>query len=81
MSYPDLIALWTPAALLVGLAALPMGWIADRWTRGGMIAVSFIRMGGASIVAGFTDGQKSIVLALSAVGIFAAIYHRLAFPG
>lgn len=80
MSYSDLIALWTPAALLIGLAALPMGWIADRWTRGGMIAVSFVGMGGASVVAGFTDGPKSIVLALSAVGIFAAIYHPVGIP-
>lgn len=80
MPYPDLIELWTPAALLIGLAALPMGWIADRWTRGGMIAVSFIGMGGASLVAGFMDGPGSIVLALAAIGIFAAIYHPVGIP-
>ena len=80
MPYPDLIELWTPAALLIGLAALPMGWIADRWTRGGMIAVSFIGMGTASMVAGFMDGPGSIVLALAAIGIFAAIYHPVGIP-
>lgn len=80
MPYPDLIELWTPAALLIGLAALPMGWIADRWTRGGMIAVSFIGMGAASMVAGFMDGPGSIVLALAAIGIFAAIYHPVGIP-
>jgi FSR family fosmidomycin resistance protein-like MFS transporter len=80
MPYPDLIELWTPAALLIGLAALPMGWIADRWTRGGMIAVSFLGMGVASMVAGFMDGPRSIVLALAAIGIFAAIYHPVGIP-
>ncbi|MBO6784376.1 MAG: MFS transporter, partial [Alphaproteobacteria bacterium] len=80
LPYPDLIALWTPAALLIGVAAIPMGWLADRWTRGGMIAVSFVGMGAASIVAGFMDGPSSMVLALAAVGLFAAIYHPVGIP-
>ena len=80
MPFPDLLSLWTPAALLIGLAALPMGWIADRWTRGGMIAVSFLGMGLASIVSGFASGPSSIVLALAVIGIFAAIYHPVGIP-
>jgi FSR family fosmidomycin resistance protein-like MFS transporter len=80
MPYPDLIALWTPAALLIGVAALPMGWFADRWSRGGMLALAFVGMGGASILAGFTDGPSTMILALGAVGIFAAIYHPVGIP-
>ena len=80
MPYPDLIELWTPAALLIGIAAIPVGWIADRWTRRGMIAVSFLGMGGASIVSGFMDGPTTIVFALAAIGIFAAIYHPVGIP-
>lgn len=80
LPYPELIELWTPAALLIGLAALPMGWIADRWTRGGMIALSFVGMGLASIASGFADGPSSIVLALAAIGVFAAIYHPVGIP-
>ncbi|MFB0921920.1 MAG: MFS transporter, partial [Alphaproteobacteria bacterium] len=80
MPYPDLIALWTPAALLIGVAALPMGWFADRWSRGGMLALAFVGMGRASILAGFTDGPSTMILALGAVGIFAAIYHPVGIP-
>ena len=45
-----------------------------------MIAVSFIGMGAASMVAGFMDGPGSIVLVLAAIGIFAAIYHPVGIP-
>ncbi|MDE0780808.1 MAG: MFS transporter [Alphaproteobacteria bacterium] len=80
MSFSELIALWTPAALFIGIAALPMGWIADRWTRCGMIAVSFIGMGAASAVASLMNGPGTLILALSVVGIFAAIYHPVGIP-
>lgn len=80
MPYPDLLELWTPAALLIGIAAVPMGWFADRWSRGGMIAVSFIGMGGASIVAGFMPAAGFLLFALSAVGLFGAIYHPVGIP-
>lgn len=80
MPYPDLLELWTPAALLIGVAALPMGWIADRWNRAGMIAVSFVGMGGASILAGFMPAASSLVLALAVVGLFGAIYHPVGIP-
>lgn len=80
MPYPDLLELWTPAALAIGVAAVPMGWLADRWTRSGMIAVSFVGLGGASIAAGFVPGAGPLVLALSLVGIFGAIYHPVGIP-
>jgi FSR family fosmidomycin resistance protein-like MFS transporter len=80
MPYPDLIALWTPAAALIGLAAVPMGWLADRWSRAGMIAASFLGMGGASIVSAFSVGAAMLVFALAAVGLFAAIYHPVGIP-
>ncbi len=38
--FADLIALWTPAAILIGLAAVPAGWLADRWSARTMIALA-----------------------------------------
>ena len=35
-SYDELITLWTLGALLVGLGALPAGWLSDRWSRSSM---------------------------------------------
>lgn len=73
--YHELIELWTLGSLLVGLAALPAGWLGDRWSATGMMILFFIGMGGASIVAGLVDGPTALLVALSALGLFAAIYH------
>ena len=39
LPYHELIGLWTLGALLVGLGALPAGWLADRWSTSGMMTI------------------------------------------
>ncbi|MGW8369171.1 MAG: MFS transporter, partial [Gammaproteobacteria bacterium] len=43
--YHELVGLWTLGALLVGVCALPAGWLADRWSAPGMMVVMFVGMG------------------------------------
>ncbi len=45
LPYHELIELWTLGALLVGLGALPAGWLGDRWSAKGMMVVYFLGMG------------------------------------
>jgi MFS family permease len=78
--FAELIALWTPAAILIGLAAVPAGWLADRWSARAMIALAFAGMGAFSIIAGFTKGPATMLPILAAVGIFAAVYHPVGIP-
>lgn len=75
MSYRQLLELLTPALVMFGVGSLPAGWLADRWSRQGMIAVFFIGIGGASIATGFANETWQIMLGLGAIGTFAAIYH------
>ena len=75
LPYHVLIEYWTLGALLVGVAALPAGWLADRWGGPPMMALYFIGMGGGAIVAGLSDGPAALVIGLSSIGLFAAIYH------
>ncbi|MEJ2015234.1 MAG: MFS transporter [Limibacillus sp.] len=75
LPYADLLELWTLGALLIGLAALPAGWLADRWSAPGMMTVMFLGMGAASIFCGFSDGTTALWVGLTAIGLFAAIYH------
>jgi FSR family fosmidomycin resistance protein-like MFS transporter len=75
LPYDELIALWTPGALLVGLAALPAGWLGDRWSARGMMVVFFVGMGGASIACGLSDGPVMLAVGLGGIGLFASIYH------
>jgi len=75
LPYHQLIELWTAGALLVGVAALPAGWLGDRWSSAGMMAVFFLGMGGAGIACAFVDGPTAMMLGLATIGLFAAIYH------
>ncbi|PJK29152.1 MFS transporter [Minwuia thermotolerans] len=75
MSYGELLKLATPAFVLFGLGSLPAGWLADRWSRQGMITVFFIGIGASSILTGLATSTWQIALGLGAIGLFASIYH------
>ena len=80
MSYDSLLALSIPMSVLFGAAALPAGWLADRWSPTGMIGVYFFGLGAATMLTGFADGPVGLLLGLSAMGLFAAIYHPVGIP-
>ena len=80
LSYADLLDLWLPASLLVGVAALPAGWLGDRWSLSGMMVVFFVGLGATSIGAGLVGGETGMLVALAGIGLFAAIYHPVAIP-
>ncbi len=75
MGYADLLRLSTLGALLFGAAALPMGWLGDRWSAVGMMIVFFLGTGAASIATGFARNPAEMMLGLAAIGLFASIYH------
>ncbi|MFQ6018740.1 MAG: MFS transporter, partial [Kiloniellaceae bacterium] len=75
LPYHELIELWTLGALLVGLGALPAGWLGDRWSASGMMVVFFLGLGASGIVCGLVDGKLALLLGLAAIGLFSSIYH------
>jgi len=75
MSFAALLPLSIPMMAIFGLGALPAGWMADHWSRRGMIAVFFFGIGLSSILAGFAQGPLTLGIALALIGCFAAIYH------
>lgn len=80
IDYGTLVALASTGWLLFGLGALPAGWLADRWTAPGMMAVLFFGLGGASIATGFASNPSEIAIGLAAIGLFAAVYHPVGVP-
>lgn len=74
-SYDDLIKLWTLGALLVGLGALPAGWISDRWSRSMMMVIMFLGMGLSSILCGISNDKFFLFVGLTFLGLFCSIYH------
>jgi len=75
LGYADLLKYATPGFFAFGVFALPAGWLADKWSRDGMMSVFFIGIGIASILTGFARTPFEIALGLFVLGAFAAIYH------
>ena len=75
MSYAALIPYATPGFIAFGIGAIPSGWIADKWSREGMMIIFFIGIGASSIVTALAGSPIEIALGLFAIGLFAAIYH------
>jgi MFS family permease len=75
LGYADLLKYATPGFFAFGVFALPAGWLADKWSRDGMMSVFFIGIGIASMLTGFARTPFEIALGLFILGMFAAIYH------
>ena len=73
--YADLLPLSVGGFIAFGACSIPAGWLADHWSRTGMMTVFFFGIGAASILTGFASGPAQIALGLTLIGIFAAIYH------
>lgn len=78
--YAELVGLWTAGSALIGVMALPAGWMADRWSPRGMLVVFFVGLGVSSIACGLSTGPAMLRLALCLLGAFAAIYHPVGLP-
>jgi MFS family permease len=75
LSYSEMLPLALGGFIAFGAGSLPAGWLADHWSRRGMMIVFFIGIGAASIVTGLVQTPWQIAAALTLLGLFAAIYH------
>ena len=73
--YADLLPLALGGFIAFGACSIPAGWLADHWSRFGMMVVFFFGIGAASIATGYARTPLEIALGLTAIGVFAAIYH------
>jgi len=75
LSYGDLLTYATPGFFAFGLFSLPAGWLADKWSREGMVAVFFVGIGLSSIATAMAQTPLQVGIGLFFIGVFAAIYH------
>ncbi len=80
LGYDTLFALSIPMSVLFGAAALPAGWMGDKWSASGMMALFFFGVGLGSIATGLADTPLTICLGLAVIGLFGAIYHPVGIP-
>jgi len=75
LGYADLLKYAAPGFFAFGVFALPAGWLADKWSREGMMSVFFVGIGLSSIATAFARTPVELAIGLFVVGVFAAIYH------
>ena len=75
MTYSELILYATPGLVAFGALAVPVGWLADKWSRESMMAIFFIGIGGSTALTALAETPLQIGIGLLFIGIFAAIYH------
>ena len=71
----ELIPYATPGLIAFGVFALPAGWLADRWSREGVMGMFFVGNGLAAIGTSFVKNPIQMAAGLFIIGMFAAIYH------
>jgi len=80
LPYSDLIALWAPGAMLLGLGAPLSGWLGDRFGQTRMLILCFLGLGVSSVLAGFAQTPLQLEIALALLGLSGSIYHPVGFP-
>jgi MFS family permease len=75
IGYAGLLIYATPGFFAFGLFSLPAGWLADKWSRDGMMVVFFVGIGLAAILTSMATSPLQIGAGLFVIGMFAAIYH------
>ena len=75
MTYAELIPYATPSFIAFGVFALPAGWLADKWSREGMMIVFFFGCGLSAILTSWAQTPLQLGCGLFLIGLFAAIYH------
>lgn len=76
-AYGPVLELATGMFVLYGLFSLPQGWLAQRFGRKALITAFFFGLGASLIAAALASRPLTLALALSAAGLFAAIYHPI----
>ena len=73
--YHVLISLMLAGNILFGAAALPAGYLGDKWGAINMMVVFFLGTGLSAILVVFANNEIQIVLSFALVGFFGSIYH------
>ncbi|MGE5780023.1 MAG: MFS transporter, partial [Hyphomicrobiales bacterium] len=75
LTHGGTVALIVVGNVLYGVAAPFAGWLGDRWSTTGMVALFFLGTGAGMVATGLAGSLFEIGLGLAVTGLFASIYH------
>lgn len=79
MTHGEVVSLVVIGNVLFGAAAPLSGWLGDKWSAAGMMAVYYFGLGAGLILTGLSQTPAQMVVALALTGAFASIYHPVGF--
>lgn len=79
LTHGEVVTLIVAGNVLFGLAAPLAGWLGDKWSASGMIAVYFFGVGVGMILTGLAQNPFQLMMFLTLTGIFGSIYHPVGF--
>jgi len=75
LPYHRLIGLILIGNILFGAAALPAGYLGDKWGAVRLMILFFVGTGSGSILVGMASTEIQLASGFAVVGLFGAIYH------
>ena len=75
LTFGELTGIAFTGYLMYGLAALPAGWLADRWSTRGMMAIYLLGTGTVTMITGYAQTPWQLGIGFACMGLFASIYH------
>jgi len=79
LSHGEVVSLIVVGNVLFGLGAPVAGWISDKWSASGMIAVYFFGVGAGMMLTGLATSPFQLLAFLTVTGLFGSIYHPVGF--
>ncbi|MBL4615758.1 MAG: MFS transporter [Magnetovibrio sp.] len=79
LSHGEVVSLIVAGNVLFGVAAPLAGWLGDKWSASGMIAIYFMGVGAGMILTGLAQTPFQLMMFLTLTGIFGSIYHPVGF--
>ena len=79
LTHGEVVSLIVAGNVLFGLGAPVAGWISDKWSASGMIAVYFFGVGAGMILTGLAQSPFQLMAFLTLTGLFGSIYHPVGF--
>lgn len=75
LTHGETVSLIVVGNMLFGFAAPAAGWLADRWSSTGMMALFYLGTGAGMVMVGLSDTPFVMAFWLGVTGLFASIYH------
>jgi FSR family fosmidomycin resistance protein-like MFS transporter len=75
LSHGETVSLIVAGNLLFGFAAPLAGWLGDKWSATGMMALFYLGTGVGMVMVGLSNTPFAIAFWLGVTGLFGSIYH------